>query len=62
MNPMGYETQDCQLYVETNQRTFSTEIECDKALRLKADEMLGGFSAMNVPFTTMQFGCENKPD
>ena len=48
------------MYYEINERRFTTEIECDTPARAKAEEMLGGFVKLEIPFTRMQFGCEKE--
>jgi hypothetical protein len=62
VNPMGIEQEQCQLYYETDNRVFQTEIECDQKAEAKAYEMVNGFTELNVPFTKMQFGCELDKD
>lgn len=62
MDPTGLSEDQCQMYYETNNNRYVTEIECDEAARAKAEEMVYGFAEMNVPFTRMQFGCELEKD
>lgn len=59
---MGIEQEQCQMYYETDNRVFQTEIECDEKAKAKAYEMTHGFGALDVPFTRMQFGCELEKD
>ena len=60
INPLGITQEQCQMYYEINERKFTTEIECDAPARAKAEEMLGGFVKLEIPFTRMQFGCEKE--
>jgi len=60
INPLGIAEEQCQVYYEINERKFATEIECDAPAQAKAEEMVAGFSQMDIPFTRMQFGCEQE--
>jgi hypothetical protein len=62
VNPMGIMEEQCEIYYETDKRTFATEVECDKALGIRAEEMVNGFVYLQVPFNHMTFGCEIEKD
>lgn len=58
---MGIEETECQLYYETNGAVYQSNAECLVQAGKKAHEMLDGFSAMDIPFESMEFGCEEQP-
>ena len=60
-SPLGIEERECQLYYETNGAEYKTNTECLVRAEEKAHEMFEGFSTMNIPFQSMEFGCEEQP-
>jgi hypothetical protein len=60
-SPLGIEERECQLYYETNGAEYKTNTECLVRAEEKAYEMFEGFSTMNIPFKSMEFGCEEQP-
>ena len=59
-DPMGIERQDCQLFHEAKDNRFKTEELCIIQAEQKAEEMFYGFTTYNIPFQSMQFGCDQE--
>jgi hypothetical protein len=53
---------ECTTYYETNKRTFATEELCLEGAAIKFDEVYTGFNKMNIPYTRIEIGCEQKKD
>ena len=48
----------CTTHYETIHRTFPKQHVCEEEARAKFDTMITSFTTWNVPFTTLEVGCE----
>ena len=54
----GVIEETCQTFYETTGQTYETNNLCLQHAEFKAIQMTTGFNQMNIPFESMQFGCE----
>ena len=54
----GVIQEKCQTFYETGGETYETNNLCLQQAEFKAIQMTTGFDKMNLPYESMQFGCE----